>query len=153
MSYSDYFLIFQPDYLEEIFDFYPENSISFSAERHQGIENIDGINYVFDYSNSNQGTFSFDLENLTQAERDELIDFYLNANKSNGISNSFLFKHPIYNEYFVCKFNNEFNDSVYRHGRYTISNIEFDVIGIDSNMINYQTWIVGSLPTTDYNPT
>jgi len=153
MQYTDHFLRTQPDYLEEIFDFFPEGSISFSIERHQNkYSGLEDINFISDLSNTNQGSFSFNLEDLSQYERNKILDLFLNEQKANALSNSFLFKHPIYNEYFVCKFNKNIQDSIYRHGRYSQDTIEFDIIGVDSNLISQSVFIVGELPTTEFIP-
>lgn len=153
MSYSDCFVSMQPDYLEEIFDFYPEDNISFSIEKHQNsYSGIEDIKYVSDLSNNSQASFSFSLENFSEADRDELLDIYLSEAKANGISNSFLFKHPIYAEYFICKFTKEVEFTLYRHGRYSQQSIDIDIIGIDRNLINFDTWIVSELPITEYLP-
>jgi hypothetical protein len=149
--YSDYFISTQADYINEIFDFYPESSISFSATKHQNSSNgIDDIKFVSHLSESSEGSFSFSIENLSIAERDEILDIFINENKANGISNSFLFKHPIYNEYFVCRFSGQITDSLYRHERYSYDKIDLDIIGIDRNLINIDSWIVGEEPTEEY---
>ena len=45
--YSDYFYILQPDYKEEIFDFYPESQISFALQRnYQSFNPIDDDKYI-----------------------------------------------------------------------------------------------------------
>lgn len=149
--YTSQFQTMQPDYILEEIDLKPDKSINFALSKNQTQYNLAGKRKcAFNLSNFHEAKFSFSLNNLTEIQKNTLLDFYCNEYKANGKGKSIIYNHPIYDESFVCKFDSSLKDFFDRNERYSFSAISLSIIGTDRNLISTSTWTSGSPSATGY---
>ena len=148
--YTSQFQTMQPDYSIEEIDFRPEKSMNFSIKKRQTSYKLIGNRIcAFNLSDFHDASFSFSFQNLTETQKNTLLDIYADEYKANGQGKTIVFSHPIYNEKFVCKFSSALSDSFDRNARYSHS-IGLSIIGTDRNLLSVSSWTVGSSTATGF---
>lgn len=150
--YTTQFQTIQPDYIDEEIDLKPEKSLSFSIKKRQLSDNLVGNKKSsFNLSSFHEASFSFNLKNLTEAQKNTFLDIYVNEYKANGRGKTLVYNHPVYNEKFVCKFLSVLNDSFDRNERYEHRSISLAIIGTDRNLMSMSTWSDGEIAATGFS--
>lgn len=153
MAYQDYMPTIQADYIDEIFTLRSNKSIEIIFDKPNSTFVPDGgIPETTDLTDYFDTLIQTNYNTLNQVNKDFILDLYIDDYKADGLRKSFLFKHPVNNEYYICKFINNISETMERNFKHSYGQIKFLSIGADRNLISTSTWVSGEITATGFSP-
>ncbi len=127
---ADYLQVIEPDYKGEIIELSPHETLTVSGGYTQ-ISHMSDSGKIYVTTLSDQCVYFITCKwnQISESDRDILLDCYSNPDKAMGRAKTFQFRHPSDNVVYVVRFESEYQDSENTNGRYTLPSVVFRVEG------------------------
>ena len=121
------------DYTAETLNISPQNVMKVPGKKSQVVHEIDD-NSIAVISESDDSFFEVALQwdHITESEHANIMDFWHNTSKANGMENTFKWDHPLDGETYVVRFLTDLTSKHYPHPHPGIQTINLAVEGISA---------------------
>lgn len=126
----DYLSTVTPTYTTTTLSITPHGELKYIGKKSQVVHNFHGGGIgVISFNDSPYYDVFIEWQILTSSDHGTIMDFYMDANKANGMENSFYWAHPVDGHTYVAQFMSDFT-GVYVGGWGTQQNLPGMVLRI-----------------------